>query len=204
VNLVGAGFEHHVGDGASAAAQFDIVIGGRHANRRDRLPRRDLHLQQAGAFIVVHAFDLVAVAHTRHAVGVGLQRTGGVEKLRVLEGFFLSSRHQIEQILKIAIDAQRQLLDQLRVHAAAGIGSLRLQRGRVSRDFDGLSDIAGLQLQIDARAVIGFEHRAGFDFLLEAGHFRGDVIRARRQIRKRIFTASVGGARVDYFGVYFG
>ena len=44
----------------------------------------------------------------------------------MLEGLFLCPGDQVEQALVIAVDAQRQFLDERRIHGAAGIGALGL------------------------------------------------------------------------------
>ena len=109
----------------------------------------------------------------------------------MLERLYRCSGHQVQKALKIAIDAQRQLFDQLRVHGASGIGALGLQNSSVGGHFDGLVNVAGLQFQIDARAVVGLQHYACLHILLETRHFSRDVISPRRQIGERISTACI-------------
>ena len=65
VELVGSGLEGHIGDGADGAAKFRFKVIGGDVDGLDGLGRRNEDLEQAGALVVVDAFDLIEVALTR-------------------------------------------------------------------------------------------------------------------------------------------
>ena len=93
IEAVAAGPQNQVRDRARAAAQFRVVIAGRNTDGLDGFGGRDQNLKQSGALVVIDSFDLQTIGHARLAVDLGLQRTGSVEKLRVLEISRRGSRH---------------------------------------------------------------------------------------------------------------
>src|ERR1700739_4805190 len=85
MKLIGAGLENYVTHGTDGAAQFGFVVGSRDIYGGDGLLRRNHDLQKAGSLIVVDSLDLIAVAHARLTVDLGLNRGSGVEELRMLK-----------------------------------------------------------------------------------------------------------------------
>ncbi len=138
VEFVGPRFQNHVGIGAAGAAQFRFIVAGGNVHRLNRLQWRNHDLEQPGAFVIVDTFDLVAVPHSHLAVDFGLQRTGSVEELRVLETCPRRAGHQIQQRLIIPVGAQRQGGRLHYFQLRAGIGTVGLQQWRRTRDFHGL------------------------------------------------------------------
>ena len=61
VNTVRARFERHVRDRAACAPELGVEVRGRDADSFDGVGSRDVNLQQAGLFIVIHAFNLEVV-----------------------------------------------------------------------------------------------------------------------------------------------
>ena len=70
MELVGAGLERHIGDGADRAAKFRLIVIRRDIDGLDGLGRRNQDLEKTGALVVVDALDLVEIADARHAVGL--------------------------------------------------------------------------------------------------------------------------------------
>ena len=147
VELVGSRLQDHVSDRAGAASQIHGVVAGGDVHRLNRFERRDQDLQQAGALVVVDAFDLVVIRHARGPVDFGLQRVRGVKELGVLLRWRRRAGHQGQQGLIIAVaDQNRQLRHYHRVDIAAGVGAVRLQLRWRAGDLDGFGDVAGLKL----------------------------------------------------------
>ena len=71
--IVGAGFQRHIGDGARGASEFGLEIVGRDVDGCDGFGGRDDDLQQPGAFIIVNAFDLIEIAFPGQSIDFSLQ-----------------------------------------------------------------------------------------------------------------------------------
>ncbi len=110
VEAVGTRLQDYVYNRATRPAQLRVEIARRNVYRLDGFKRRYQDLQKAGAFVVVDALDLVVVALAQLAVDFRLQRAACVEELRVLESGASCARHNVQQILEIAIGAQRYVL----------------------------------------------------------------------------------------------
>ncbi len=192
VEFVGPGFQNHIGVGSARAAQGRFVVAGRNIHRLNRFEWRHHDLQQTGALIVIDAFDLIAVAHAHLTIDFGLQRTGGVEELGVLETRARGAGYEVQQRLIVAIRAQRQRGRLHYFQLRSGIGAIRLQQGRRTGNFHGLRNAARRHLDIDARAGVDRERNVFAVFLLEALQFNRNRVLAGRQIRERIITAFVG------------
>ena len=184
VEFVGAGFQNHVGIGAAGAAQRRFVVAGGDVDRLNGFQRRNHDLQQAGALVIVDTFDLVAVPHAHLAVDFGLQRTGGVEELRMLEACPRGAGHQVQQRLIIALGAQRKRGRLHHLQLRAGIGTVGLQQRRRARDFHGFRNIAGRQLHIDTRAAVDRERDIFPVSFLKPGRLHRDRVLSRRHIRE--------------------
>ena len=192
MELVAAGLHDHVHHGSGCAAQFWIVIGHRRVHRLDRFDGGNVDLQQAGALVIVRALDHEVVALAHLAVDFGLQRTAGVEELRVLELHGRNSRNQVQQALKIAVDAQGRVFDEILLDLQADSGGIGLQQRRGAGDLDGLRHNAGLQLNVHAGVGIDQHRDIPAQLLLEAGRLDGNRIAAGRQVHKCVIPAVVG------------
>src|SRR5712672_349087 len=135
VIAVGTRLENNVGDRAAGPAQLRVVVTRGYIHCLDRFQGRYDDLQKTGAFVVVDALNLVVITHAQLAVDLGLKRTAGVEELRVLESRTCRAGHDVQQVLVIAIGAQRYVLGQDRFDFASGVDAL----GRVHDYIDASS-----------------------------------------------------------------
>src|SRR5712671_2002865 len=150
VIAIRTGLENNVGDRAAGPAQLRVVVTGGHVHCLDGFQRRYDDLQQTGAFVVVDTLNLVVITHAQLAVDLGLKRTAGVEELRVLESRTSRAGHDVQQVLVIAIGAERYVLGQDRFDFASGVGSLGLQDRSFRFNSNGVRNVPRLKDQVDA------------------------------------------------------
>src|SRR6185437_3309673 len=191
MDLVRAGFQNYVRDGATGTSKFRFEVTGRDIHRLNRFDGWDIDLQQTGTLVIVDAFHLIVVAHSHLAVDFRLQRARGVEELRVLERSARGAGNQVQQILEIAIRAYGQVRRLHGFDLGSGIGAVGLQRWRRGRNFDGFGDIARLHLNVDTPTGIDDQIDLRPRFLFEAFRFHGYRVFAGRQIGNGIVTALV-------------
>ena len=198
LELVGARLQRDVGDGAAGAAELGVVVARRDADGLERLGRRNQHGQQAGAVVVVDAFDLHVVGEARLAVDVRRQRVLRVEELRVRPERPRGAGHRGDHALEVAAEAERHRRDLLALDDAAGVGAIRLQRRRVGADRQHFGDGAGFEREVDADGRVDVDADVLAHDLLEAGQLGFDAIDAVLQVRERVEPVLVGdGRRAD-------
>ena len=178
MDVVGARFDENVGHGTGGAPKFGVEIRGGNVHRLDRFDWRNQHLQQAGALVVVDAFNLVVVAHPHLAVDFRLQGARGIEELGVLERGAGCAGNQIQQVLEVPVGADGQILGLNGLDLAAGIGAVGLQRRRRVGNLDGFADVAGRESQVDTGAGVNDNVHVAADFALEARSLRSERIPA--------------------------
>jgi len=205
VEVVAPRLQDHVSDRAGAASQVHGVVAGGDVHQLNCFERRDQDLQQAGALVVVDAFDLVVIGHARGPVDFGLQRVRGVKELGVLLGWRRRAGHQGQQGLIIAVaDQNRQFRHHHRVDVAAGIGAVRLQHRCCAGDLDGFADLAGLKLNVHALGGVHQQRNIPALPFLESGHLHRDKVIARGLIGENKIAALIGLTCVADVGIGLG
>ncbi len=191
VKGVGSGFEGDVSDRTDGAAEFGFEVVGGDVDGLDGFGGRDDDLQQAGAFVVVDALDLVEVSHARDAVGFGLKGTLGIEELRVLEGGGGRSGDEVEKRLEVAIGAEGKVCDLLGFDLSADIGAVGLEQRWGGGDKDGFCNAAGYKSDVDAGGGVAEEIDVLVAVTFEAGCFYGHSVGAGLEARERVVSALI-------------
>ena len=106
VDVVGAGLQDDVCDGAAGAAELGLIVAGADVDVLQRLDGRDQDGEQAGAVVVVHALELHVVSQAADAVHLGGQRALRVEELGVRGERAGGAGHEVEQRLEAAVVAR--------------------------------------------------------------------------------------------------
>ncbi len=203
VVVVGSRLQDDVYNGATRTAQFRVEIARGHVYRLDGFKRRYQDLQKPRAFVVVDALDLVVVALAQLAIDFRLQRTTRVEELRMLESGASRARHDVQKALEIAIGAERHVFRQYGFELASRVRSLGLKDGSFRLHRDGFRNVSRLKDQVDALRRVHDHIDAGSRLSLKSRLFRGDRIRARRQISEYVVAALVRSGSTADPGVRF-
>ena len=192
LELVRAGLERHVRDGAAGAAELRVVVARRHADRLQRVGRRDDHLQQPGLVVVVQPLDERIVRLARLPVDLHGERVLRVEERRVLAVRPRGARHRDQEALEVPVEGERHVAHHLRFEDAPGVGAVGLQDGGRADDGDRFFEGAELQPQVDADRRVDRHDDAVAQHLLEAGQRRDDPVRSVLQARERVQAGFVG------------
>ena len=143
------------------------------ADRLDGLERRDVRGDVRQPQVVRdRAFDADRVGVPRRAVRAEDQAARRVDGDRMHVLRRRDAGHGDEQVLIVAPDRHRQILELLRRDVGAHVGAVGLQHRRGRRDGDRVGELPDRELAADARDAV-FRHRdVGRDGLLEAGESR--------------------------------
>jgi hypothetical protein len=201
--VIRARLERHVGDGAGGTAEFRFkVVGGDIYGGNGFCGRND-QLQQAGALIVVDAFNLVEIAFARQAVGFSLQRAGRVEELGVLEDLRRYAGNQVEKRLEVAVGAQGHVHNAFRLNLGADVGTIGLQQGRRGGYENRFRHIARYKREIDPGGRVAGQINVFVGYLLEPFCHDCNGINAGREVREGEVSAFIRNRLVKSAGCCF-
>ena len=195
VQVVRARPERDVDDGAARASKLRLVIGGRDIDGLERLDRRDQHLEQSAAVVVVDAFDLDVVRHSRLAVHVRGQAVLRVEELRMLARQPRRARHEDHQALKVAVEQERYVGELPRPDLDAGVRAIRLERGRRRRHLDRLARGSRLEHEVGPDGAVDPHLDTVAHGLAEPGHLDHDAVGPALEVGEHVMAARVGLGR---------
>ena len=192
---VGAALDQDVGRHASRQALIGVERAGGHADRFDRLERRHVggHVREP-EIVRDRPLDPDRVRVAGRAIRAEGEAARRVDRHRVHVLGRRDARDRDEQVLIVAADGHRQVLELHGRDVGAHFRAVGLQDRRGRRDGHGFGDLSDFELAADAHHRVFGDRHVGRHELLEAGEIDADRIRARRDGRERDDAGAVGDA----------
>ena len=148
---VGAALDQHVGRHPARQSLIGVERAGGHADRFDRLERRDVGGDVRQPEVVRdRALDADRVRVARRAVRAERQAARRVDRHRVHVLGRRDAGHGDEQVLIVAADRHRQVLELHRRDVGAHFGAVGLQDRRARRDGHRFGELSHFELAADA------------------------------------------------------
>ena len=193
VNLVGAGLDDGVHDGAVAAAEFRAVGIGFDLKLRDGIHRRLHHI--SGAVQNVAQIRVIVNAVEQEVVlqGAGAVGAEAICGFDARPGFGGSHTSAEKCELSIVASVQRQRVDAVAVDQLAEVRGFGFELRSLAGDLHCFCRGARLKLHIHANTILHiYLYRSG-NSLLESVLFNGDLVAADPERAGNILANSIGG-----------
>src|SRR5260370_5584218 len=199
-----ARFQDDVGDGATGASELGGVVAGAHVNRLNGLCRWDIDLQQPRTLIVIHTLNLQVVEQASLAIHFCRQAVLRIEEFRMHSMRTSSSRHQIHEILEIAVISQGEINHLPAFNLLAHVGAVGLKDRSCRSYYYALG--YGPRLKREVHSSVGVHHNihSGVHDFLESLFLGGDCILTWGNICKFIIPAIISRGTAADTRLHFG